>query len=94
MNCSLLKVMRSGSGRTWSFLNSGSLVQYRSYKKVPDTILIAAFCILKSSLIGPDLIQIFFNKNCHVEQGCPLCKNVEKILESVARSPTPQSPPP
>ena len=63
MNCNLLKVMRSGSGKIWSFLKSGSVWELCF---APATILIAFFCILKSSPMAPgreqDQIWIAYSK--------------------------------
>ena len=52
MNCSLLNVIRSGSGKIWSFLKRGSVWDLYD---APAIILTADFCILNYSFRGPDL---------------------------------------
>ena len=46
--------MRSGSGKTCNFLNRGSVCEL--YEE-PETILMAAFCILNISFWGPEREQ-------------------------------------
>ena len=63
INCSLLKEIRSGSGRICKLLNKGSVCELY---EAPDMILMADFCILNSSFKGPerehDQIWIAYSK--------------------------------